>query len=156
MRVISLLVAVTVLANGCGSDQPSTDESDGQRLTAAETAGLVGEWEVTAIDGTAVLERAVPTIDFGADGTVAGNASCNNFSTTYGVRDDVVTFGPAIATTRKACVPEISDQEAAMLTVLDQITDLPGVKDPGASFVIANDELVLTTRDGATLKARRP
>lgn len=116
---------------------------------------LSGQWTVTHINAVPITDRANPTMTFDDDGTLSGDASCNNYSTTYVVEGDTVGLGPAIATTRKACVPEINDQETAFLAVLDQITSAPDADGDPATFAIDGDDLAITTAQGDTITATR-
>ncbi|MGB0114755.1 MAG: META domain-containing protein [Ilumatobacteraceae bacterium] len=68
-----------------------------------------------AITSTPVDSAASLTI---TDGTAAVDTGCNTGSGSVEVTDSTLTFGP-LATTRRACVPEINELEAAVLSVLD-------------------------------------
>ncbi|MCJ7661058.1 MAG: META domain-containing protein, partial [Anaerolineales bacterium] len=58
--------------------------------------------------------------DFGEDGQLTGNASCNNYFASYETEDDNITIGPA-GSTRMACPePEgIMEQEQQYLAALE-------------------------------------
>jgi heat shock protein HslJ len=105
-----------------------------------------GEWRVTQIGGQRVLGKTRPTLQFLADGGLAGNGSCNRFRTSYTLTGEGLTLGPA-ATTMMACEPPVMAQEQALLRRLEGV----------GSFDIRPDgALVLKGRDGETLVARRP
>ena len=88
---------------------------------------------VSALSGTEI------TAVFGDDGKVTGSAGCNDYTASYAVEDNAITFGPA-ATTRKMCSePEgIMEQESAYLAALESAT----------AFQIEGDELTLSNADG--------
>jgi heat shock protein HslJ len=94
----------------------------------ASATGLVGEWQIIAyLDEakqafTSTLADPVSTVTFAEDGTVSGNAGCNDFSGTYSADATSITFSPLIAT-RKACTPEdVMTQEALVLADLQSAT----------------------------------
>ncbi len=115
-----------------------------------EATGLAGEWNVIAIDGVTIIEGSVPTLNFGADGTLGGNASCNSFSTTYNADEDALTIDSEIAATLMACDPATSEQEAAFFAVLNEIA-----ANDGATLTIAENALLITTTSGARISATR-
>lgn len=75
----------------------------------------------------------------GTFGTVAGNATCNNYHTSYAVNGDVLTIGP-VASTMMAC-PLGGDQEPAFLAALQSAQTFEIV---GARLIITGDEGTLT------------
>lgn len=105
-----------------------------------------GVWTVVSVDGTPAIDEPQATLRFGDDGTLSGNATCNDFSTSYDLDGDAISLGP-VAMTLKACMGEVADQEARILDVIDKL----------ASFEIVDGStmLVLHATDGATLTARR-
>jgi heat shock protein HslJ len=63
-----------------------------------------------------------PTVVFGEDGTIWGNATCNQFNGTYAATESTIDVGP-LATTRMACpTVEQQDQETAYLAALEAAT----------------------------------
>lgn len=63
-----------------------------------------------------------PTAIFGGDGTLSGNATCNQFNGTFTATDGTVKIGP-LATTLMACpTTEQQDQETAYLAALTAST----------------------------------
>ncbi|MBK9613684.1 MAG: META domain-containing protein [Dehalococcoidia bacterium] len=56
---------------------------------------------------------------FGDDGSLSGNAGCNNYSTSYTIDGDNISINPGIATTRMACAENVmSAVETAYLAAL--------------------------------------
>ena len=71
-------------------------------------------------------------------GPSSGNAGCNTYNGTYEVSGSDMTIGP-LATTRMACEPDVSDQEANYLAALGRVT----------TFTIRGDQLELRDDEGA-------
>lgn len=93
--------------------------------SAQGAAGLAGtSWvlaDAAAALGAEPAADAVPTIVFGADGTVSGSAGCNTFSGTYTSDGATVTFGP-LASTKMACAEPAMTVEGAYLAALAGVT----------------------------------
>jgi heat shock protein HslJ len=88
---------------------------------AAPRNPLRGNWRVdsfapTPNSVTAVLDGTEIDAVFGI-ASVGGFAGCNSYSGTYGTNGNVVRIG-RLATTRKACEPEVMEQETAFLEAL--------------------------------------
>jgi len=96
---------------------------------------LVGhEWQVTTINEQPLVDREKPpTITFDRDGQVAGSAGCNRYSGTYEITGEGVSFG-SMALTRKACEPEVMQQEAEMMAVLEGASNFR-LDDSGALII---------------------
>jgi heat shock protein HslJ len=105
------------------------------------------EWQALAYNnGKGALQSlaadSVITATFGDDGTLAGNASINQYSTTYKVSgQDQMTVDPQIVTTKMAGPDELMQQEAAYLDALPKT----------ATYTIEGDELWLRDSTGAAL-----
>lgn len=80
-------------------------------------------WRVTslvstqAISTSVALEQSKPTLTIADDGAVSGSTGCNQFTGHATVSGSNIEFGP-LATTRKACVPDVDEVEQAVLRVL--------------------------------------
>jgi heat shock protein HslJ len=87
------------------------------------------------------------TITFGEDGQVSGNAGCNDFSGSYQIDGNRLTFGE-LATTRKMCAkPEgVMETEQAFLKNLSD----------AATFEVVGDALTLYGQDGGKLLVFQP
>jgi heat shock protein HslJ/uncharacterized lipoprotein YbaY len=129
--------SVTVLLDGrelhgCGGDPASLL--------------LGGEWRVEDIAGTGVVDGSRATLNFDADGQLAGSASCNQYSGSYSLTGEDLRVSSKTAMTLMACVPELMDQESRLLQLLSQVR----------RFKISVDgALILETGDGGTITARR-
>jgi heat shock protein HslJ len=79
---------------------------------------LVGTtWRLEDLAGAGALDSAPATLEFPAEGQVAGNASCNRFSGPVTIAGDSITCGPQ-AVTRMACADSVMGQESAYLEAL--------------------------------------
>jgi len=88
----------------------------------APGAGLAGTaWDLVEMGGTADFARIVPTIEFGADGSVSGFAACNTFSGRFTTEGDQLTLGP-LASTKIGCERPASAVESAYLGALTGVT----------------------------------
>lgn len=103
-------------------------------------------WSATGINNgkeavTSLVAGSTITAEFSEDGTLSGNAGCNMYNGTYEVSGDSMTIGP-LATTKKACEPDVNEQEANYLAALTRVT----------KYTIRGDQLELRD-DGGALQA---
>ncbi len=87
----------------------------GPRATSDLLAGT--RWWITAIDGRPALEAEVLEVNFGHDGRASGTTGVNQFTTSYSVTAEYLTFGP-MATTRRIGPPELVEQEIRVIQSL--------------------------------------
>jgi heat shock protein HslJ len=78
-------------------------------------------WKLAEMGGTADFARIVPTIEFGADGSVSGFAGCNTFRGTFTTDGTTLTMSP-LATTEIGCQRPASAVEAEYLNALSGVT----------------------------------
>jgi heat shock protein HslJ len=79
---------------------------------------LVGTtWQLEDLAGAGALDSVAATLEFPAEGQVAGSASCNRFGGPVTIAGDSITFGPQ-AVTRMACPEPVMGQESAYLEAL--------------------------------------
>lgn len=81
---------------------------------AEQTVDVTGKWQ-------GQRTTIVQTVTFHADGTVSGNAGCNNLSGSYKVRKSSITIGP-LATTLKLCDDATMYAEQMFLAKLQSAT----------------------------------
>ncbi|WP_040492751.1 META domain-containing protein [Ilumatobacter nonamiensis] len=120
--------------------QVSPSEADG------DATPLSGEWTVTEIDGTPVVEETAATLVFGDDGTLAGTTGCNSYTTDVEIDGDQLVLGE-IAVTLMACLGEVATQEAAFLAILND--------SPTFELIATNLQLMIESASGSTLSASR-
>ena len=106
-------------------------------LAACATgAAGIGSGELRAVDvnGVAVVGERPLTLRLDS-GRVSGSAGCNSFSGTYRSRGgDKLEFGP-LAATRIACDPQLMEQEARYLSILDAAESYNRYGDGGVSII---------------------
>jgi len=125
--VIALLVfviaGVTVPAHAGDAPGP---RGDGR---PSEDVNVVGQWR-----GERVKVKQI--VKFDADGTVSGNAGCNNFSGSYKVHSWFITISP-LATTFKLCDDATMQAEQKFLAKLQSAKRVdydPNCGPPGLVF----------------------
>ncbi len=117
------------------------------RYAVVQPTALEGtEWDALAYNnGKGALQSLVAssaiTATFGSDGRLAGNASINQYSTTYSTAGDTMSIDAQIVTTQMAGPEDLMQQEAAYLAALPKT----------ATYTIEGDELWLRDSGGAAL-----
>ena len=101
-------------------------------------------WEVTSFAGQAPLADHPITFEFDTEGNIAGDASCNRFGGTCTIEGNTMKVGP-LRSTRRACEPEIMQQETKFLALLATVT---------AWEIGAEGELVMRG-EGGEIRAKR-
>jgi heat shock protein HslJ len=100
-------------------------------------------WKVTSLAGAAPLTEHPITFAVDAEGQINGNASCNRFGGACQFGPGTIEVGP-LRTTRRACEPDIMEQERKFLTLLGSAT----------SWSITGGTLVLSSPEGAIQASR--
>lgn len=87
------------------------------------------------------------TMRFFEDGTVAGSAGCNDYSSDYQLDGNLMIFGP-ISISEKYCLepPGVMEQEQEILSLMSQST----------RYTITEDRLVLSQYDTRKLLVFEP
>ena len=122
---VPMALAVAGLLAACGSPGPGTSASPTPKDSA--NSGLAGtSWALTeyAASGTSGPESVVAdstvTAVFGNDKTLSGNGECNTYTGPFTLSGPALTFG-ALAATKKACSPSITNQESAYFDALSRV-----------------------------------
>ena len=102
------------------------------------------EWVVEDINNRGIIDFSRVTLKFDDKGRLSGQASCNQYTTTYEFREGLDIDGAI--TPRKACAPALMNQEELFLTLLRDIKRLD---------FTPRGALLLTTSDGQSITARR-
>ncbi len=138
-------------------DALSLADDDGTVVAtfAVFAPSVVGDWTVTGYNTgteavTSVILDTEITLQFADDGSVAGNASCNQFSGGYTLGEDgadSIAIGP-LAATQMACEePDgVMDQESQFLTALEA----------ASTWQFVGDRLELRNEDGALQVSAAP
>ncbi|QJB55175.1 META domain-containing protein [Pseudodesulfovibrio sp. zrk46] len=116
--LVGLMLAGLLLSAGCGSKEVAPVDTN---VVRKELMGKV--WKCQQLFSREVSGDVVPTIEFLEDGTVRGTGSCNNYTGTYNLDGESVTFGP-MATTKKACPGALGELEYTYFSFLSLITKL--------------------------------
>ncbi|GLQ06734.1 META domain-containing protein [Sneathiella chinensis] len=163
MRGGKYLLSQEISASGARFVGPAADgevefwsKGDTATLTTGNKAGAScakvatgplggGEWVVEDIASAGVIDNSRATLMFGEDGRLSGRASCNSYSTTFKQEGSRMTLG-ATATTMMACLPALSNQEAAFLKILGDVQN---------AYINETGALVLVASSGKTMTARR-
>jgi heat shock protein HslJ len=91
---------------GCGGDP------------AALLAG--GEWMIEDVAAGGIIDGAMLTIAFHAQGAVAGTGGCNRFSGSFRLTGEELSFGP-VASTMMACPEAVMALEQALFEALRRV-----------------------------------
>jgi heat shock protein HslJ len=94
-------------------------------------------WQVTTFAGQTPLADHPITFEFDTEGNIAGDASCNRFGGNCTIEGNTMKIGP-LRSTRRACEPEIMQQEQKFLALLSAAT----------TWSIDGDVLVLIAPEG--------
>jgi len=112
---------------------------------ASTPATLPGSaWKATALAGQTPFDNHPITFQFDTEGNIAGNASCNRFGGSCQIEGNKIKVGP-LRSTRRACEPDIMQQEHKFLALLAA----------AATWSLDGDKLVLTTPDGEVRAERQ-
>lgn len=112
---------------------------DGERLPECqhrEQASLEAHrWQAVSVEGGPVNEEARPvTLDFMAEGRVAGRSGCNHYTATWvRVGDRLIIEQPV--STRMACPPSIMAVEKRFLAALSRIEAVRAGEEEGLEFL---------------------
>jgi heat shock protein HslJ len=113
--------------------------------TNKQTATLPGSaWQVTTFARQTPLADHPITVEFDNEGNIAGDGSCNRFGGACKIEGDKIEVGP-LRSTRRACEPDIMQQEHKFLALLGTAT----------TWTMDGDELVLTAPDGEIRAVRQ-
>jgi heat shock protein HslJ len=115
--------------------------------TVVQATALEGtEWDALAYNNgkdalVSLATGSTISAKFGADGSLAGGASINRYSTTYTTSGDAMTIAAEIVSTKMAGPADLMRQEDAYLAALPRT----------ATYSVEGDELWLRDRTGAAL-----
>src|SRR5690242_15931167 len=109
MKALVGLIIVAALS-GCSLMEPAS--------TSTPKVDLVGgSWLAEDIDGAGVIDDAQSTLQFGNDGRVTGRGGCNTYGGTVELKGARMIISD-LASTKKACVPALMDQESRFMAAL--------------------------------------
>lgn len=119
MKISLLLITVIFCISACNNDSADIKEDS----SAAEVKHSVADiysatWIAEKIDGNQIDEKHSANIRFDKDGHVSGTTGCNRFAGMAEIAGDKLKFGQ-LATTRRACVPGLMEQEGKILKAIE-------------------------------------
>ena len=74
-------------------------------------------WKVITFAGQTPLADHPITFEFDTEGNIAGDTSCNRFGGSCAIDGNTLEIGP-LRSTRRACQPEVMQQEQNFLALL--------------------------------------
>jgi heat shock protein HslJ len=80
---------------------------------------VLGLWLIEQARSAPLIDKRSARLDFGPDGALSGNGSCNKLSARYTLEGNKLKIGP-IVTTRMACPEALLEQEDRVLTALER------------------------------------
>ena len=133
--------------NGTGDESRSHGSDAAGDATAAHRRLTGGPWVVEDIAGMGMIDYARVTLDFGEDGRLSGDASCNRYTTRYTAGQGRLEIEDGIALTRRLCPEALMNQESLFVDTLGEARRF--------SFDSTDALLITGAADGATILARR-
>ena len=140
---VPALILALLLAAGCGSKETAPVDPNAVRHA------LIGKkWHCQSMFDRDVKGDAPLTLEFKEDGTVSGNGGCNDFTGTFTLAEDSLSFGP-LAATKKFCGGAAAEQEYTYLSFLATIIRVK-VDDDELELYKENqpEPMVFTTSEG--------
>jgi heat shock protein HslJ len=123
---------------------------DGRMLRFARRANLVEtSWQLDSIDGTVVTGTV--TLQFTDETTVSGSGGCNQYSGSYTVNGEEISFGELVSTERACLESNLMEQEGGFYAALDAATGYQ-VSDEQL-IIIYGDEQQLVFSSAATISS---
>lgn len=128
-----------------GTEYVGYDASAQTGASAGDTNVPIGiEWTVTSIAGDPVVPGSTVTIRFDHNARLGGRASVNTYMSSWIATGNRLLIKGA-ATTMMAGPQNLMDQEHKFLTALEDVRE----------YEVQGDTLILTTKDGAEIVAKR-
>ncbi|WOD08730.1 META domain-containing protein [Marinomonas sp. GJ51-6] len=134
MLLGALLVSIQLV--GCSAISEGTDEST---LAVLHEDLLSGSWQVEDIDQAGIIDSSMMTVEFGAEGRIAGFTGCNRYSANVDTEQGRFIVSEAVST-RRACVPAIGKQESRFLAALQDASRYEWQEHKGLVVYDANNE----------------
>ena len=93
------------------------------------------DWRASDLNGVPVLPGSSVTLRLAGGDRVSGSAGCNLYSGTYRLMSKEGIDFTTLTTTRKACAPELMDQERRFLSILESVEGYSFYSDGSFSLV---------------------
>jgi hypothetical protein len=127
-----LIVIILFLLGGCAAP-----------LGGRQISGR--DWRAANLNGVPVLPGSSVTLRLEGGDRVSGSAGCNLYSGTYRLMSKEGIDFTTLTTTRKACAPDLMDQERRFLSILEAVE--------GHSFY-SDGSFSLVSPDGRAIRFR--
>lgn len=101
-------------------------------------------WEVSSYAEQTPLADHPITFEFDAQGNISGDGSCNRFGGTCAIAANTIKVGP-LRSTRRACEPEIMQQEHKFLALLGSV----------ASWTIDPEGILVLVGEDGEIRAKK-
>ncbi len=98
-------------------------------------------WIAARLNGHKLLPATTISAEFNTGESVSGSSGCNNYSTSYTVDGDSISFGGEIVSTMMLCDEPVNEQEREYFQALNE----------AASFDVNGEELTMLNGEGNTL-----
>ena len=109
----------TLPAETPDDEREQTEEVPAVDQPVIEEDPLTGViWTLVELNGQQQIPDTEMIASFEADGSVSGTAGCNNYTSTYEVSTNQITFGLG-AMTRKMCAEDVMEQENEFMVALE-------------------------------------
>jgi heat shock protein HslJ len=115
--------------SGCGGDPASL---------------LEGEWLIEEIGGKAIVAESKPSMNFGPDGKLSGNGSCNRYFGPYALTGEGLKISN-LASSMMACEQPLMDQERLLLKRLQETTRFE-INQAGRLVLLGDDDNSVVAR----------
>lgn len=92
------------------------------------------DWRAANLNGVPVLPNSAVTLRLDGE-RVSGSAGCNLYSGTYRLMSKEGIDFTTLTTTRRACTPELMDQERRFLSILEAVEGYSFYSDGSFSLV---------------------
>jgi len=132
MKKLTKLTALFIASASLGACNNTGGAGD---MAMSLASGYFGQYQITEIEGEAIVADSKPEFSLSEDGTLSGNTGCNNFSGKYQWVGTALSIGE-MASTRKMCAPALMGQEQKLLGLLSSVK---GAKLDGLDLVLTGD-----------------
>ena len=110
-------MTAALLLSACATTGSGPSSTGNTSLVALQA----GDWRVEDIAGAGVIDGSSPTLLFGPDGRLSGNASCNRLIGSYSTEGGRLTIA-STGMTRMACPPALMEQERKLVETIATVT----------------------------------
>jgi heat shock protein HslJ len=103
-------------------------------------------WRASDLNGVPLVPDSLLTLELQGGDRVSGSSGCNSYSGSYRLMNKAGIDFTALVSTRKACAPELMEQERRFLSILESVEGYTFYSDGGLSLI---------SPDGRAIRFRR-